>query len=220
MKQSLPEPLRDIAQAAAGMMAVSPQMAFSQAFDLALPGGVYASDHWMLLHAVWRYATAHANTARRVMIAHSMQGVPTMVIGPQAWKDHCTGTLRYGGELPYQDLPALLRQTRVTLAWGPTQFAHTYSERLLLSMAAGCATVTDDRLTTRVQFVQDEQRPACLITDVSSPEQAREAVDSLLERTDAAADIAMRGRAAVENNHLWSHRLNTFAAAAADCWNT
>ena len=218
MRGALPEGLREIADAAAGLMAVSPQMAFTQAFDLSLPGGVFASDHWKLMEAVWRYATAHANATRRVMIAHAMQGIPALVVGPQAWEEHCTGTLRYGGELPYENLPELLRQARVTLAWGPTQFAHTYSERLLLAMASGCATVTDDRLTTRAQFLQDESQPACLVADVADPERVREAVDALLEAPDVAAAIACRGRAMVEAGHLWGHRLNTFAAAAGDCW--
>jgi hypothetical protein len=218
MRGALPEGLREIADAAAGLMAVSPQMPFSQAFDLSLPGGVFANDHWKLMEAVWRYATAHANATRRVMMARAMQGVPALVVGPAAWEEHCVGTLRYGGELPYENLPALLRQARVTLAWGPTQFAHTYSERLLLSMGAGCATVTDDRLTTRVQFVQDERQPACLIADVSEPERVREAVDALLESPDLAAAVACRGRAVVEAGHLWGHRLNAFAAAATDCW--
>lgn len=214
MLEALPASLRDAADAAAHLIADHPSMPFTQAFDLTLPSGLHAPDHWRLMEAVWRCATAKANTLRRTRIASAMQGVPTLIAGPKAWEPLCTGTLRYAGEVAYEALPSLLRRARVCAAWGPTQFAHTFSERLLLSMAAGCATVTDDRLSTRQAFGEG----ACLHTDFSKAVDVRAQVDRLLAEPDAAATIAERGRVAVEKAHLWSHRLNLFAAAAADCW--
>lgn len=214
MFDALPASLRSMADAAAHLIADHPSMPFTQAFDLTLPRGLHSPDHWRLMEAVWRCATAKANTLRRTRLAKAMQGVPTLIAGPKAWEPHCEGTLRYAGEVAYEALPALLRRARVCVAWGPTQFAHTFSERLLLSMAAGCATVTDDRLATREAFGEG----ACTYADFSKPDAVRAAVDGLLSSREAAATMSERARAAIESGHLWTHRLDTFAAAAADCW--
>jgi hypothetical protein len=219
MTAALPQPLREVSETVASLLASRPHMTFTQAFDIALPPGMLSPDHWRLMEVIWRCATAAANTRRRVRIASAMQGIPTAIYGPPAWEPHCRGTLAYAGEAEYAALPGLFRQARVTVAWGPTQFAHTYSERLLLAFAAGCATVTDDRLMSRAQFGEESAgSPLCLFEDAANPEAIREAVDALLGDGEAAAEMACRGRACVETAHLWDHRLDTFAAAAADCW--
>jgi hypothetical protein len=89
----------------------------------------------------------------------------------------------------------------VGLAWGPTQFVHSYSERIMLAMAAGCAAVSDDRLLVRRDFPG-----LCGLYDAGRPESAREACERLL--ADPAGSIAMaaRGRAWVGERCLWRHR--------------
>jgi spore maturation protein CgeB len=193
-------------------------MSFTQAFDLGLPANLHATNFWGLMEAVWKYATAKANTLRRVAIVKAMQGLPALVAGPAAWEPHCTGSIRYAGEIPYANVAGWLRQARVCVAWGPTQFAHTFSERLLVAMAAGCAAVTDDRLLARREFDPAGGKPMCLFADAANPDAVRAAVERLLASPDEAATLARRGRKRVEAAHLWFHRIDTFAAAASDAW--
>jgi len=211
----LPPSLRPVAEAAAAVLASHPGMTFTQAFDYVLPAGMLSPDHWKLLATVQQFAVASANRTRRTRILEAMQGLYTVVYGSPAWEPFCVGSIRYGGEVNYTDIPHRLHQARVCLAWGPSQFAHTFSERLLLSMAAGCATVTDDRLLTRVAFGQAQ---TCLIEDFSDPPAVRDAVQSLLDEPQVASDLARQGRDTVAAAHLWDHRLSIFFAAAVDCF--
>ncbi|MEI7658119.1 MAG: glycosyltransferase [Phycisphaerae bacterium] len=218
MRSRLPEPVREGADHVADLLASSPSMSFTQAFDLGMPSNLQSSDHWRLMESVWKYATAKANTRRRTAIVTAMQGLPALVAGPAAWEPHCTGTIRYAGEIAYAKMAAWLRAARVCVAWGPTQFAHTFSERLLLGMAAGCACVSDDRLLARREFDAPGGKPACLFADASRPDTIRAAVERLLASPDEAVTLARRGRKRVEASHLWLHRIDTFAAAASDAW--
>jgi hypothetical protein len=218
MRSRLPEPIQGAADHVATLLASSPSMSFTQAFDLGLPANLHATNFWGLMEAVWKYATAKANTLRRVAIVKAMQGLPALVAGPAAWEPHCTGSIRYAGEIPYANVAGWLRQARVCVAWGPTQFAHTFSERLLVAMAAGCAAVTDDRLLARREFDPAGGKPMCLFADAANPDAVRAAVERLLASPDEAATLARRGRKRVEAAHLWFHRIDTFAAAASDAW--
>jgi len=218
LRGAVPRELHSMCDAVIAMQVMHPSMPLTQAFDLTLPAGVVSADHWRLLTVVQQYTTAAVNRERRIALVQAMQGIPTMVLGPAAWEPFATGTIQYGAETAYADIPANLARARVCLAWGPTQFAHTFSERLLLAFASGCATVADDRLLTRMHFAESPETAACSIADFSNPPAAREAVEVLLDQPEVALEIAGRGRAAVEAGHLWSHRLDTFAAAATDCW--
>lgn len=217
MLEMLPAALRGVAQAAGEVLTSHPSLSCLQAFDCVLPSGMLSADHWQLMAAVQRYATAHANRARRVAMIGAMQGIPTVVYGSAAWVEHCTGTIEYRGAIEYDNISNYLKRGRVCIAWGPAQFAQSFSERLLLALAAGCATVTDDRLMTRVAFGQ-EGAPACLIEDFSRPLAVREAVEACLEEPRLAFEIARRGVAAVAKGHLWDHRLERMFSAAVDCF--
>ncbi|MBS0198327.1 MAG: glycosyltransferase family 1 protein [Planctomycetes bacterium] len=207
----LPAPIHPVCDDIVAMQMRFPHMPFSQAFDLALTPGMVSPDHWQLLTAIWRYTTASLNRERRLSILSAMQGVPTAVVGPQAWAPHCSGSIEYKGEVPYQDLPAVLVASRVCLAWGPTQFTHSYSERLLLSLAAGCATLADDRLAARAEFGD-----VAAFFPADRPAAAREQVEALLSDPSLSYSLAFRGRDRIAERHLWSHRLQTFLAVARD----
>ncbi len=215
LRAALPAPLRPVCDGIVELQLAAPSLTFTQAFDLALPAGMISPDHWQFLAAVWRCTTAELNRRRRVGLVRAVQGVPTIVAGPPAWKEECIGTLNYVGEVAYADLSALMRRARVCLAWGPTQFAHSYSERPLLSMAAGCATLTDERLSSRADFV-DSDGPCAAFYDSSRPDTLRELVESLLLHPERSARMSMRGRVLIESAHLWSHRVPTMIAAARD----
>ncbi len=214
--ESLPEALRMVAKGAGDLLASNPSLTFTQAFDYVLPPGMVSPDHWRMLSAVWRIATARANTLRRVRIVRAMQGLPLAVFGPAAWEPHCTGTIRYLGEVAYADLPATLARARLCLCWGPTQFAHTFSERLLLSLGAGCATLSDERLIARAYFAGENACAA--FANFGDPIAVRESAEEILSDPEVCAEFGRRGREAVEQGHLWSHRVQRFASAAADCW--
>jgi hypothetical protein len=214
--EALPQPLRPVASGAGELLASNPSLTFTQAFDYVLPAGMVSPDHWRMLSAVWRIAIARANTLRRVRIVAGMQGLPLAVCGPGAWEPHCTGTIRYLGEVAYSDLPATLARARVSLCWGPTQFAHTFSERLLLSLGAGCATISDERLIARAYFAGDNSCAA--FANFGDPAAVRETAEEVLNDPEVCAELGRRGREAVEQGHLWAHRVPRFIAAAGDCW--
>jgi hypothetical protein len=211
LRAPLPALLHQPMEEMVRLMLAHPWMGFTQALDVCAPSGLHSPDSWKLLSAVWRWVTAALNRRRRVALVSAMQGVSTHVHGSPAWREHCTGTIHYAGETAYAELPRALASAHVCLAWGPTQFTHAFSERLLLAFAAGCAAVADDRLLVR--------RHAAAVTqvfDAANPRHAREVVDGLLRDTDRRVDLAQRGRALVERSHLWKHRLDTIASVAGD----
>lgn len=187
---------------------------FDQALDLVLGQRGIIPGRFDAAHHLWKYATAIVNRARRVSLAKAMQGRRTAIFGGPAWREVADGTLSYMGDVPYADLPGALARGRVCLAWGPTQFVHGYSERILLGMAAGCACVADDRMLVRRDFGSDGG--TVRLFDGASPEGAREAVEALFKDPGALEACARRGRALVAGHHLWMHRLRTIAAIAED----
>jgi len=209
-RERVPAALRAAADAAAEMLAVNPTIPFTSAFDVCSPSGLSSNDPWALLRLVWAYATMRANRERRIRIAASMQGLRTLVLGTKAWSPVCTGTLEYGGDVSYGDLPAHLRRAMVAAAWNPTQFVITHSERVLLGMAAGCATVTDDRPGLRRALPGDV--PVEFVNLGDDAEGFRAAVDRLLANRPRMRDLAAKGAACVEASQLWDHRVPLIAS--------
>jgi hypothetical protein len=107
----------------------------------------------------------------------------------------------------YADIPAAFARGRVALAWGPTQFVHSYSERIMLAMAAGSAAVSDDRLLVRRDFPG-----LCALYHAGEPATARAACEGLLADPEAAIERAMRARKWVEDRCLWSARVGQILA--------
>jgi hypothetical protein len=211
LRDDLPDALRGPADDMARFAEEHPAASFGQAFELCLPAGLYASDHWRLMQALWRCVTAALNRARRVAMLRALQGLRVAVIGGEAWKEVCTGTIEHRGEAEYAELPAWYARSRVSLAWGPTQFVHSYSERALLAMGGGCACVADER-----ELVRRELGDACEVFPAREPHAARELIAALLADGERRLSLARRGRAVVEHGHLWRHRLELITAVALD----
>lgn len=223
------------------LMVAHPWMPFEQAAEVALaPMGALVGD-WNLLTGVWKYVSAAVNRRRRVALVRAMEGAPTVVYGAEAWKEFCRGgagapdrsTIEFRGDLPYAETSAALKRARACLAWGPTQFTHSFSERLLLSLGAGCATVADDRLLVRRHFAcegvgaeavratasagADVKRSTCVrVFDAADAASARAAVEALLADPERRAAMGLAGRDEIERAHLWAHRVDTIAAVGAD----
>ncbi|MBL4591242.1 MAG: glycosyltransferase family 1 protein, partial [Phycisphaerales bacterium] len=80
----------------------------------------------------------------------------------------------------------------------------------MLAMAAGCASISDDRLIVRRDFIGEQN---CVgLYDSARPATARGCVDKVLANPDAAIEMSKRGRRIVEERHLWEHRLETILA--------
>ena len=212
MRERMPAAMRGRADEIVGLMVEHPQMAFEQALDVVLCGANVPPGQWRLAAMLWRYATAAVNRSRRMSMVRGMQGVRTAVYGPESWRECCGGTIEYRGEVGYAELPGVLARAKVGLAWGPTQFTHTFSERLLLSMGAGCASVADDRLMVRREFAVGEE---LLVHAPGDAEDARARVERLLGDREMRVEMARRGRDAVARGHLWEHRLDLFAAVGS-----
>lgn len=211
LKAPIPSALRSSAEEMVRLMLARPLASFGQAFELCTPAGVYASAHWQCLQVIWRYVTAALNRERRTRLVLAMQGVATTVIGTEPWKEFCTGTIRYAGEVPYAELPRWFARSRACLAWGPTQFVHGYSERLLQCLAGGCVSIADER-----ELVKRDFSSCTLRFDAASPHQARACVEHALRDRAASLTLAASGRTAIELGQLWQHRLPTFIAALND----
>lgn len=211
MRASLPEPLRRPADEMVAMLVREPRMAFEQALDVSLGSRGVVTGQWSLAAAVWRYVVAAANRRRRLAMLSALRGLNVDVWGTPGLADGCSGSVRYRGEFAYSDSAAIMRGAKVCLAWGPTQFAHSFSERVLLAMAAGCAAVADDRLLLRARLGE-----AVELFDGADPASGRAAIESLLADEGRRLSLATRGRALVEAGHLWEHRLQTLGAAGAE----
>ncbi len=194
-----------------------PHLSFGQAWDIGCTRLDSPTDHWSLMAGVFQYTTALVNRARRTALVRAVQGVKTTLLGTPTLKALCTGTVEYGGEVAYADLPAELAKAKVCLALGPTQFAHSFSERILLSLAAGCATVADDRVCVQREFgaAVEGVEPVSLF-DAAKPEQAREQIESLLKDTGRRTAMGSTGRSIVASRHLWSHRVEQVAGLARE----
>lgn len=218
-----------------------PWMTFEHAAELTLtPTGALVGD-WPFLACVWRCVTADVNRRRRVSLVKAMEGVRIAVHGAEAWKEFCRGgasapersTIEYRGDLPYTQSAEALAGARACLAWGPTQFTHSFSERLLLSLAAGCATIADDRLLTRRHFgcedasgsrvlpmegstgsAADARPITARVFDAGDPEEARHAVEALLADPDRCASMGLAGRDEIARAHLWAHRVGLIATVS------
>ncbi|MBL0927740.1 MAG: glycosyltransferase family 1 protein [Phycisphaerales bacterium] len=213
LRAAIPAPLRRPADDAADLMARHPALTFEDAADLTVGAAGTPTGQWGLLALLWRYVIPAVNRSRRLALLGAMQGVSAAVHGPESWAEHCTGTLRYAGPVAYREVPRVLAGARAHLALGPTQFAHAFSERLLLSMAAGCATVADDRVMIGRHFGPDS---GVATFPAGEPGAARAAVDRLLSDPAAAAGAGLAARRAVADAHLWAHRLPALAAVGGD----
>ncbi len=214
LRERVPAPLRGAGDEMVRAMLARPWMSLGQALELSLPTGVHASDQWLLMRTMWQYVTAALNRERRVALVRAMQGIGTTVIGGQALEEHCTGTIRYAGEAAYAELAPWFARARVCLAWGPTQFVHSFSERLLLAMGGGCACVADDRELVARQFGRDGTRVR--LFDAADPDAARHRVHELLSDPSLAWAVAGAGREAVASGHLWAHRVAALVGLAMD----
>lgn len=205
----MPAPMAGMVREIAAVMLADAGVGYLQAMDLVMGSRGVMTGDWELARRFWRTSIAMVNRLRRVRAVQSLQGLKVGVFGSDRWGPVCEGTIRYAGKLGYADIAGAFTRGRVGLAWGPTQFVHSYSERIMLAMAAGSAAVSDDRLLVRRDFAG-----ACGLYNAARPESARSACDRLLGDTDAAVAMAARGRALVEEKCLWRHRVGAIVGAA------
>jgi hypothetical protein len=203
----LPAPAQAIAKDTAAIMLRDPRLGFVQALDLAGSTAGLATGEWSAAKALWRVTIMIVNRARRTAVVKALQGTRLAVFGPPAWREFCTGTVHYAGDAPYDRIHAAHARARLAIAWGPTQFAHSYSERLMLAMAAGCASISDDRLLVRRDFPNN-----CALYNAADPATTRAAADHLLANPDAALNLAQSARDHAERTCLWQHRVDAILA--------
>lgn len=197
----------DMARQVVALMVADAGVGYLQALDLVMGTQSVITGEWRTATMFWRVCVAMANRIRRVRAVESLQGLRVGVFGSEAWGPVCTGTIAHAGRVGYADIPAAFARGRVALAWGPTQFVHSYSERIMLAMASGSAAVSDDRLLVRRDFPG-----LCALYDAGEPATARAACDGLLAEPDASVERAMRARMWVEDRCLWSARVGQILA--------
>lgn len=195
-----------IVRACAAIMLRDPTLGYVQAADLADP----TARTWATDQQRWRATNMIVNRARRTSVVNALQGLNASVFGPDAWKPLCTGTIRYAGNAAYADIHRTFASARVAIAWGPTQFAHSYSERLMLAMAAGGAPISDDRHLVRRDFPD-----SCALYNAANPKTARAACEHLLANPSRALELATRARAQAERECLWEHRVDQLLGISA-----
>lgn len=215
-RKVVPDVLHKPCDEAAELIARHPSLSFVQAFELTVPAGLLANDYWLLMQICSRYVVAKANRIRRTAAIDALQGLPVAVHGPENWRELCNGTIEYRGELPYDRLAPAMRESRVMFAWNPTQFTHSFSERVLLSMASGCATLTDDRPLVRTSFAHEPQSPCVSLYRADDVSHLRAQAERLLSDDESAHTLAASGRACVERSHLWKHRVELLGRIVLD----
>lgn len=188
------------------LMRHDPHLGYLAAFDLVMGSRGVIPGVWESQKFFWHLVIAELNRIRRISLVRSLQGLRVGVFGSEEWEGECTGTIEYAGRVGYEDCADAFRRGRVALAWGPTQFVHAYSERIMQAMAGGACVVADDRLLVRRDFNVPQQ--TATLFDLSDPQAARRAVDGALADPDASVEQARRGRELVERTCLWEHRLD------------
>jgi len=202
--------VRVMAQEMVGLMVAQPTMGYLQAMDVVMGSRGVITGKWSSAKMFWRLVIAEVNRRRRTAVVESLQGLKVGVFGSEEWGRYCTGTVSYEGLVGYGDVAGAFGRGRIGLAWGPTQFVHSSSERVMLAMAAGCAAISDDRLMIRRDFVGS---PTCVgLYDAGQPSTARGCVNKMLANPDAAVAMACAGRSVVEQGYLWEHRVDTILA--------
>lgn len=209
LRGQVPGNLRSAAEEIVALRTRYPWLGFGQAWDGVVSRLDHPGDTWGQMALVFHYTTAVVNRARRTALIRAMQGLRVRLVGTETLRELAGGTVVYAGEVPYGGVARELAGARVCLALGPTQFVQSYSERLLLSLAAGCATVAD----ARVSVERDFGVSGCVETfDVARPEEARAKVEALLRDKERCVAMGRCGRRVVEGGHLWSHRVAEIAA--------
>jgi Glycosyl transferases group 1 len=196
------------------LMIREPHLGYVGAMDLAMGSRGVITGKWETQRYLWGLTIAMVNRHRRIETVKAMQGLKVGVFGSLAWKEHCTGTIQYAGEVKYESCSSAFARGRIALAWGPTQFVHSYSERIMQAMAGGACCVVDDRILVRRDFARtpdpdDPQQTgeSAVLFDWRNVANARNAVDSLLGDPDRMVAIGRRGRGLVEARCLWEHRV-------------
>ena len=199
---ALPADLAGMARDIAAMMIREPHLGYVAAVDLVMgTRGVITGD-WKTIKLLWALVIAMVNRVRRLSTVQALQGLRVGVFGSAAWEPVCTGTIEYAGEVSYSESAAAFGQGRVGLAWGPSQFVHSYSERIMQAMAGGACVVCDERLLVARDFGD-----GCARFDWSDAGHARACVDGVLGDPAGLVAMARRGRAVVEERCLWRHRV-------------
>jgi hypothetical protein len=139
-------------------------------------------------------------------LLHALAGLRVTVAGSDAWRDLLPQGANFVGQVDYHQISAWTQRSKVCVALNPTQFVHGFSERLLLSLAGGAATITDDRLWVRECFTS-RSIAAAVGFSANAPQQLRANIEQLLADNETRRAYAVRGRALVEAQHLWVHRL-------------
>ena len=202
------------------LMLQRPHMGYLPALDLVLGSRKGITGNWSTQKSIWSLVTMIVNRQRRIATVQSLQGLKVGVFGSDAWIPECTGTIEYAGEVQYAHCAQAFAQARVALAWGPTQFVHSYSERIMQAMAGGAAVIADDRILiardfngpNAIQHTGNDKGPSATLFDWANPTAARAAADQLLADPDTALALARRGRTLVENKCLWEHRVDELIA--------
>ncbi|MFG0246099.1 MAG: glycosyltransferase [Phycisphaerales bacterium JB052] len=199
---ALPAQLAGMAREMVYLMVAEPHLGYVAAADLVMGSAGVITGDWKTLKLLWALVISMVNRARRLSTVRALQGLKVGVFGSSAWKPECVGTIEYAGEIEYARNAEAFGHGRVALAWGPSQFVHSYSERIMQAMASGACVVADDRLLVRRDF-----KDCCTLFDWSKPEFARQAVDRALGDAPGSVEMARRGRALVESRCLWEHRV-------------
>lgn len=200
----MPTELGAMARDMVHLMLSDAHLGYLAAADLVMGTRGVVTGDWKTLRMLWGLVIAIVNRERRRRAVHALQGLRVGVFGSDAWSIECTGTLSYMGEVEYARNAEAFARGRVALAWGPTQFVHSYSERIMQAMGSGAAVIADDRLMVRRDF-----KDTCEVFDWSHPSHAREAIDRVLSRPDKGLEMGKRGRSFVEQRCLWKHRIET-----------
>tara|TARA_R110002073_G_scaffold104622_4_gene236641 strand:+ start:336471 stop:337682 length:1212 start_codon:yes stop_codon:yes gene_type:complete len=207
----------------ANMMIRDPQLGYVAACDLTLGTKGIITGKWITQRHLWGLVIAIVNRYRRIETVKALQGLKVGVFGSEEWAKHCTGTIKYAGQASYAECADAFSRGRIGLAWGPTQFVHSYSERIMQAMAGGACVVADDRLMVRHDFngsmSAEHTDPTATLFDWSGTNlhQAREKIDELLAQPDVALKQAIRGRMHAERTCLWEHRVDQMYNLVNSC---
>lgn len=209
--------------AISNMMIRDPHLGYVAACDIVLGSHGIVTGKWLTQKHFWNLVIAIVNRFRRIETVKALQGLKVGVFGTDQWAEHCTGTIHYAGQATYAECAGAFERGRVALAWGPTQFVHSYSERIMQAMAGGACVVADDRMMVRHDFngsmSATSESPTAKLFDWSGTNlsSVRELIDYQLAHPEESLEMAKRGRLHAEETCLWEHRVDAMMNLVNSC---
>lgn len=169
--------------------------------------------------ALFYYLDNYTRGKDRVELIRSIKDAPVHIFGELS-TDNAVGILGWPQYLasqknvtihpsvPFEEALEIIKQSKICLNSMPF-FKHGSHERIFASLACGAVPITNDNVYLKQYFDEMEE---IVYYSMNNRAEVNAKVNTLLAQESKRADIAMKGRQLVMENHTWDVRVNELLA--------